>query len=1141
MQDLRVGNKYRIGRKIGSGSFGDIYLGTNIISGEEIAIKLESVKAKHPQLEYEARVYKSLAGGVGIPFVRWFGTECDYNAMVLDLLGPSLEDLFNFCNRKFSLKTVLLLADQLISRIEYIHAKSFIHRDIKPDNFLMGIGKRGNQVNVIDFGLAKKYRDPKTHFHIPYRENKNLTGTARYASINTHLGVEQSRRDDMESLGYVMLYFCRGSLPWQGLKAATKKQKYDRIMEKKMTTPTEVLCRGFPNEFAIYLNYTRSLRFDDKPDYSYLRKIFRDLFVREGFQYDYVFDWTVYKYQKNAQAIAQQTQTGPAAAEEADEKPRRTNAATAGNSGITDKRRGPVNPRPEGTGIRELGSARSRGTGSDGQYFPRKRGFSTSVALGARKRRGQGVVLDTIALPARNGVEERAGVVGESPSASAQSDQVAEENADAAPELTDEDYAMLAECVDALDAAVLAENDLEALREVLEQYAGDARVLAVREVFGEKLPVGLLMEEDEMRLYEEMYGGIEGVELGVWYEMQAAMESEGADEGEWGAETVDEDNEGSKALETRERTTAADLRLEEDIRGIRDEDIDDEATDYAESGPDSTARAHHLTIANRASTSPSTLQLSKLTLTDQIQAIVANTSPVHLTEAAHKIFGGIGLPYSVSTPSLAKTMQQKPVALDVSQGRMTDMEGDAFMAVLMPAMYATVTNVLTETRKRLGTAWAESLVRKAEAGELRILDAGGAGAGVLAVRELLRAEWERMHEDDISLDAGTAVAEPDGKIGGSGLSAPLGNAVVLTGSDALRHRSSKLLDNTTFVPRLPDYGHTETAKQTGKFDFVIAPHTLWPIREDYARRTHVDNMWSLVHADGGVLVMLEKGVPRGFEAIAGARQHLLNAHIASPGDEARSANIREPEIEWEGSGPTKEAGMIIAPCTNHTACPMYSGANKGTVKGRKDICHFEQRYIRPPFLQKIVNARDKNFEDVKFSYLAVLRGQDLRSPQPKTPNIFADQPVALQGPEALGLAATGYELHSREADAGVSSLSLPRQILPPLKRHGHVTMDLCTPLGTLERWVVPKSFSRQAYRDARKTQWGDLWALGAKTRVERAARGAGKHAKKEVLLDAEEGRVPRKGLSKRKIKEKRRGKERRAGRVGVLLGRDEFG
>ena len=108
-------SQYRIGKKIGSGSFGDIYLGINIISGEEVAIKLESIKAKHPQLEYEAKVYKTLAGGVGVPFVRWYGQECDYNAMVIDLLGPSLEDLFNFCNRKFSLKTVLLLADQMVS------------------------------------------------------------------------------------------------------------------------------------------------------------------------------------------------------------------------------------------------------------------------------------------------------------------------------------------------------------------------------------------------------------------------------------------------------------------------------------------------------------------------------------------------------------------------------------------------------------------------------------------------------------------------------------------------------------------------------------------------------------------------------------------------------------------------------------------------------------------------------------------------------------------------------------------------------------------------------------------------------------------------------------------------------------------
>lgn len=306
--DLRVGRKYRIGRKIGSGSFGDIYLGTNIISGEEVAIKLENVRAKHPQLEYEAKVYKALCGGVGIPFLRWYGTECDYNAMVIDLLGPSLEDLFNYCNRKFSLKTVLLLADQLLCRIEFIHARSFIHRDIKPDNFLMGIGKKGSQVNVIDFGLAKKYRDPRSHLHIPYRENKNLTGTARYASINTHLGIEQSRRDDLESLGYVLIYFCKGSLPWQGLKAATKRQKYDRILEKKMTISSEVLAQGLPVEFSTYLDYVRSLRFEDKPDYVYLRRLFRDLFLSKSYVYDYIFDWTIFKYKIQQQRQQQEDQ-----------------------------------------------------------------------------------------------------------------------------------------------------------------------------------------------------------------------------------------------------------------------------------------------------------------------------------------------------------------------------------------------------------------------------------------------------------------------------------------------------------------------------------------------------------------------------------------------------------------------------------------------------------------------------------------------------------------------------------------------------------------------------------------------------------------------------------------------------------------
>merc|ERR1712048_500493 len=278
------------------GSFGDIYLGTNIQTGAEVAIKLETIRTKHPQLLYESKLYKILQGGVGIPTVRWYGVEGDYNIMVMDLLGPSFEDLFNFCNRIFSLKTVLMLADQLLRRIEYVHTRSFIHRDVKPDNFLMGLGKKANQVNIIDFGLAKKYRDPRTHQHIAYREDKNLTGTARYASINTHLGIEQSRRDDLESLGYVLMYFNRGSLPWQGLKAQTKKEKYNKIAEKKMSTPVEILCKHFPTEFATYPNYCRALRFDDKPDYAYLRRLFRDLFFRQGYAADYRFDWTVLNY-----------------------------------------------------------------------------------------------------------------------------------------------------------------------------------------------------------------------------------------------------------------------------------------------------------------------------------------------------------------------------------------------------------------------------------------------------------------------------------------------------------------------------------------------------------------------------------------------------------------------------------------------------------------------------------------------------------------------------------------------------------------------------------------------------------------------------------------------------------------------------
>ncbi|ETO28530.1 casein kinase 1 [Reticulomyxa filosa] len=174
----------------------------------------------------------------------------------------------------------------------------------KMDLVLFVVG--GEQIYVIDFGLAKRYRDPRTHRHIPYVEGKSLTGTARYASINTHLGIEQSRRDDLESLGYVLMYFNRGQLPWQGLKANTKKDKYNRIAEKKMSTPVDTLCKHFPTEFATFLNYCRALRFDDKPDYAYLRRLFRDLFFRQGYAADYRFDWTVLNYQKHESSTEKQ-------------------------------------------------------------------------------------------------------------------------------------------------------------------------------------------------------------------------------------------------------------------------------------------------------------------------------------------------------------------------------------------------------------------------------------------------------------------------------------------------------------------------------------------------------------------------------------------------------------------------------------------------------------------------------------------------------------------------------------------------------------------------------------------------------------------------------------------------------------------
>ncbi|KAK0644485.1 kinase-like domain-containing protein [Cercophora newfieldiana] len=288
-----VGVHYRVGKKIGEGSFGVIFEGTNLLNNQQVAIKFEPRKSDAPQLRDEYRTYKILVGCPGIPNVYYFGQEGLHNILVIDLLGPSLEDLFDHCNRRFTLKTVVMVAKQMLSRVQTIHEKNLIYRDIKPDNFLIGRPgtKTANVIHVVDFGMAKQYRDPKTKQHIPYRERKSLSGTARYMSINTHLGREQSRRDDLEALGHVFMYFLRGGLPWQGLKAATNKQKYEKIGEKKQTTQIKELCEGFPDQFVQYLTYVRNLGFEDTPDYDYLRELFTQALKDAGGVEDGEYDW----------------------------------------------------------------------------------------------------------------------------------------------------------------------------------------------------------------------------------------------------------------------------------------------------------------------------------------------------------------------------------------------------------------------------------------------------------------------------------------------------------------------------------------------------------------------------------------------------------------------------------------------------------------------------------------------------------------------------------------------------------------------------------------------------------------------------------------------------------------------------------
>jgi len=270
-----IGRKYKILNKIGSGSFSVVYKGENIRTKEVVAIKIEAVTSKSHLLKNEAKVCRYLHHSTGITSVKWYGVDDNNIYVVFDLLGVSLDTYMERLG-KFSLKTTLLLGIQMIERLKTLHDVGILHRDIKPENFMMGRIDT-SLLYIIDFGLSKLYL--KNDEHIECKEGKKMTGTVRYISINIHNGLEPSRRDDLISLGYILIYFLKGRLPWQGLHALTREDKYSKIKNVKKHTSVDDLCEGLPKEFKYYLNYCYDLDFTNTPNYDILTTYLIDMYT----------------------------------------------------------------------------------------------------------------------------------------------------------------------------------------------------------------------------------------------------------------------------------------------------------------------------------------------------------------------------------------------------------------------------------------------------------------------------------------------------------------------------------------------------------------------------------------------------------------------------------------------------------------------------------------------------------------------------------------------------------------------------------------------------------------------------------------------------------------------------------------------
>lgn len=485
---------------------------------------------------------------------------------------------------------------------------------------------------------------------------------------------------------------------------------------------------------------------------------------------------------------------------------------------------------------------------------------------------------------------------------------------------------------------------------------------------------------------------------------------------------------------------------------------------YEDDEYDPIQRFHPYTLEGSFHGKQAELLLPMDDLVQPVSELLRRSHSEHVRIAAEDSFGGAGLPLAAETISTRGGGNMNGVGLSASTKQMTEIQADAFMSAYFPAAYASAFSTLKETRKRLGPEWIQSKLKNGGEG-LSVLDVGAGGAGILAWEQILQAEWDTLKET--------------GEVKGD---SPPGAKSVIVASDRLRGRMKTFLENTTFLPRMPDYEHSGEMKgprldggdrlQPKKsYDVIIASHQLLREKETHRRQAVLNNLWHLLKKDGGVLIILEKAHHRGFEAVAHARHTMLYNFLLPPSG--------EPRVSPEEFNPTfhreLEPGQIVAPCTNEETCPMYP--EPGKSHGRKDFCHFSQRFVRPAFYTKMLGRGAGNHGEVKFSYVSVQRG--------------VSKPVEPSGREATIKAAEGYEKSGTPPDMR----TLPRMVLPALKRKGHVTMDMCTPEGKLERWTVPKSFSKLAYHDARKSRWGDLWALGTKTRAPRPVRNGELHDK----------------------------------------------